>query len=295
MKTALLSLLLVVGCAHADTILKNAGTTVGPINTLECNLDGGLVCTRAPGGTTGKLTCATASQTTSGCVSTGNQDWSGTKTINGGLAVNGAVWIDAGTVINSTLRVDGGLTVKSGVSALGYTATGGTYFGNTRVDGGVGYLDFGDPTGKPGFPLSPGLTVMSGISLAQVGHLGGFRRAGAIGGRVVVTGSRFMGPAQFLRLSGTVVTAGVSDGGLQVDGGASQSFFIGIYNLTTGQMLCTSSDKQCQLTPGFFGGACAADAGARVAAADDIELTVYDADCLISPEINISAEYGGLP
>lgn len=135
----LLALLpLLSSLALADVVLKNNGTSIGPVTNLDCSVDGGLVCARAAGG--GKLSCASATTTTPGCVDTGTQNWSGLKnfaasvTIDGGLLVTGNLTVDGGAYVQGVVTTDGGLNLAGPASALliqGSAGTSGQYLKTT--------------------------------------------------------------------------------------------------------------------------------------------------------------------
>lgn len=163
-KTLLLLLLATAGVAIADTVLKNEGSTVGPVKTLNC-VGGGLDCTRtgttgtvtvsgiglAPdggtivsnvtgaeglgssGGATPAIGCLDAGTTVKGCVTTGAQSFAGTKTFTGAVAV--------GPVGIST---DGGLIITGGTTSITPAlpvASGGSAKALTLVTGGVLWTD----------------------------------------------------------------------------------------------------------------------------------------------------------
>ncbi len=302
MRTLFLVAILVVGCARADTVLKNAGSSLGPIISLDCSADAGLFCQRPIGTSGGKLSCATATTNTLGCVSTGAQNFTGTKTFNGstvldgGVMVNGPTWIDAGTFINAALIVDGGVTAKSAIVGLQFKATNGFYVFATRADGGVAYLEGDDPSGK--ISTGRGFYVGAGPSIPQVAHLDGYLAAtpplALYDGTVDFAGSRFVAPAQFLRLSAMVLLTGFGDGGTNHDGGVVQSLRVQVYNANTTAVLC-EKEVACNVVTGLTAISCAVDGGALVATSDDIYLRAGFNNCTLYPLMNVSAEYGGLP
>lgn len=139
-----LFLLLLASVAAADPVLRNAGTRLGPVVQLDCSADGGIACARTASTGTGKLSCNPATATEKGCVSVGDQIFTGTKTVDGGLNVAGPLYVDGGFTVNGASTLDGGLVVN-GTSWL----DGGTFVNaSLSVDGGFGvtgdvYLDGG--------------------------------------------------------------------------------------------------------------------------------------------------------
>lgn len=308
MRPLALVLALLAGCAFADTILKNNGTTVGPVTSLDCALDGGINCSRATGSSTGKLTCVTAAPGVSGCVSSGAQAFGGAKSFNNGVTVHGAVLLDGGVYINGPVLLDGGVQVngslfvdagiiaRSGVNALTYVSRNGTFTGATGSDGGTPTLTM---VGRDTAAMATtGIQFLDGVNIPHTAPLPAYSPGGPGTGafRKVVSGKRFSGPGQVSRLSGTVNRVGTGDGGLAVDGGASQVFYIEVYNQTAGVMLCASALKACNLSAGgMFGNPCGpgADAGGFFVQYDDLVLAIHDEDCLDAPSINFNVEYLG--
>lgn len=279
--------------AIADTTLKNAGVSQGAVLSLDCAADGGLFCSRANGSSTGSLRCASATLNTPGCVSTGPQSLSGTKILDGGLMVNGPTWFDGGSNINGSLIVDGGVTAKTGVSGASVISRGGFYFFSIRSDGGVLYIN-DDNSGKLGVGAQ-GAYFLDSASIPHSSQLCGYYPGTPIANPVSVVSQRFSGAGQFLRLSATVLRAGSGDGGLQVDGGPSQGWYVDVYDTTTGVKLCGSNPTQCQVSAGVSSSTCGADGGAFNAYADDVEIRTNMLECLIPPLVNFCAEYNGPP
>lgn len=82
MRFSALAAVLFASTAIADTTLKNAGTTLGPILSLDARTDGGISARRTTGGV-GYLYCSSASATETGCVNNTTQSFSGNKTFTG--------------------------------------------------------------------------------------------------------------------------------------------------------------------------------------------------------------------
>lgn len=82
---------LVASCsALADIVLKNGGTTVGPVTSLNCSADAGVLCTRTTG-SVGNLRCNAATAIEPGCVVPSAQTLGGDKTWNGSQRIVGVV------------------------------------------------------------------------------------------------------------------------------------------------------------------------------------------------------------
>lgn len=278
MKT-LLAVLLLAGCAFADTKFRNANVDVGPVTILNCVADGGLTCARPVSTGRGDLSCTPASETDTGCVSLGEQ--------NMGRGIKHFA---------ARIDVDGGIVATSRIYGTEFTATSGNYVGPTRSDGGIGYMSF-PSSGLVSFPNSVGVSTASGTSLAQVGHLCGYLSAipplAAYDGVIDFGASRFVAPAQFLRLSAMVLLSGFGDGGFAHDGGVP-SIRLQVWDQTAFTVLC-EKEVPCNVSTGANGVACALDGGARVTAADDIYLRASGSNCLQLPLLNLCGEYGGQP
>lgn len=308
MRSLALALAALAACAHADVGLRNAGTVVGPVTSIDCGADAGVFCARATGTSIGKLSCAAASATNTGCVTPHDQVFAGRKTIDGGLVVMGATTlsgatvsgdlvVDGGTYVTGPLMVDGGVTISSGVTAIQVTSRNGTYIGARGADGGLPNLTmYGTNVASMN---TTGLAFASGVSVAQGAPMSGYSPGGLGTGafRKTINGGRKLWPGQLSRLSGTVATVGNGDGGLAADGGATQQWFLEVYNDTAGVSLCVSSLKACDLpAAGMFGISCgiAADGGGTWEAQDDVVLAIHDVDCLRAPGVNVEAGYVGL-
>lgn len=88
MKRICLLVAALLGClshlASADTVIKNAGTTIGPIQSLNCQTDAGITCSRLSG-SAGTLVCNPANAVEPGCVVPNvTQSFSGQKVFNNG-------------------------------------------------------------------------------------------------------------------------------------------------------------------------------------------------------------------
>lgn len=300
--------LALVAALLGDVGLKNAGTTIGPVTAIDCPADAGVFCARTTGTSVGKLSCAAASPSNTGCITPHDQVLAGKKTIDAGFVVmgettlsgatvNGNLLVDGGASIAGGLVVDGGITARSRIYGSEITATAGNFVGATGADGGIPRLTM---VGTNAASLNTtGLVVAEGVSLPQTSSIGGTAIGGlGTGGfRRLIGGKRFGAPAQLNRLSGTIQRAGNGDGGLAADAGVTQTFFIEVYNETAGASLCFSALKSCSLSVGSFSNACGftADGGAYIATSDDVRLTIHDTDCLNPPTINIDAEYLGIP
>lgn len=300
---------LIAAPAFADTVLKNAGSTIGPVTSIDCPADAGVFCARTTGTSTGKLTCAVASAANTGCISPTDQVLAGKKTLDGGLTVMGPAILAGPTMVTNNLLVDGGLyvtgglVVDGGVDAHGalvaqqVKSRGGNYLGATGADGGIPTLAMNGTNAAS--ITTTGLIVASGVSLAQGAPMSGYSPGGLGQGafRKTINGGRKLWPGQLSRLSGTVAAIGNGDGGLAADGGATQQWFLEVYNQTTTASLCVSALKNCDLAAaGMFGISCgiAADAGGTWAANDDVVLAIHDIDCLRAPAVNVEAGYVGL-
>lgn len=299
--------LALVASLLGDVGLKNAGTTIGPVTAIDCPADAGVFCARTTGTSVGKLSCAAASTSNTGCITPHDQVLAGKKTIDAGFVVmgattlsgatiNGNLLVDGGASIAGGLVVDGGVTVTSGMTAIQVTSRNGTYIGARGADGGLPNLTM---VGTNAASLNTtGIVVAEGVSLPQTSSISGTAIGGlGTGGfRRLIGGKRFGASAQLNRLTGVIQRAGNGDGGLAADAGVTQTFFIEVYNETAGASLCFSALRSCSLS-GSFSNACGftADAGGFIAAYDDVWLTIHDTDCLNPPTINIDAEYLGLP
>jgi hypothetical protein len=79
-KRLALLLLLFAAVASADVVWKHAGVTKGPVTSVSCMADGGLLCTR-DAGMLGTVQCLSATSTEPGCVTPSDQTWAGKKTL----------------------------------------------------------------------------------------------------------------------------------------------------------------------------------------------------------------------
>lgn len=308
MRSLALTLALLTSCAFADTALKNAGVTIGPVTGLDCVADGGVFCARTTGTSVGKLSCAAASATNTGCITPRDQVLAGKKTIDGGFVVmgetvltgalvSGNLTVDGGQYISGGLVVDGGIDAHGALVAQQLKTRGGVVVGAIGADGGIPLLTM---NGTNAASLNTtGLVLASGVSIAQGAPMSGYSPGGLGQGafRKTINGGRKLWPGQLSRLSGTVAAIGNGDGGLAADGGPTQQWFLEVYNETAGTSLCVSSLKACDLPAGgMFGISCgiAADAGGTWVAQDDVVLTIHDIDCLRAPGVNVEAGYVGL-
>lgn len=88
-RLALLAVLFAAGVALAETVFANADVKIGPISTLSCRADGGLLCWR-DAGMVGEIQCNAASATEPGCVTPSAQSFgSGLKTFTGDVRIVG--------------------------------------------------------------------------------------------------------------------------------------------------------------------------------------------------------------
>lgn len=142
MKKLLTVAVLVGGCAYADIVLKSAGTTKGPVGSLDCTTDGGITCGRNPNGSTAQLYCAPAASNSPGCILPIAQTLgTGAKTfptsvitplLDAGMAVIGSVNTQASTIANintgaslviSSATADGTTSPTVGAMQLQCTAS----------------------------------------------------------------------------------------------------------------------------------------------------------------------------
>jgi hypothetical protein len=86
----LVSLLLIPLVVLADVGLRTGNSSAfKPVRDLECQADGGLLCSKDAGTSTGLLRCASASATEPGCVNTAAQTMAGAKTWTGSQRIVG--------------------------------------------------------------------------------------------------------------------------------------------------------------------------------------------------------------
>lgn len=190
-----LPLLLLSCTALADPVLRNAGSTLGPVTTLDAAADGGLTASRLNG--VGALRCAEGGVTVVGCVTLSSQAFAGDKLFTGKVNISqhvtdaGAVTA-AGAAFTSTLGAGG---ASSGATPGG---TGGAY----SFTAGPGGASAGAGNGGTGGAV----TIAGGI-----GGAGAVGRVAGSGGNVVIN-SGAAGAAS----GGT----GNSSGNITIDTGA---------------------------------------------------------------------------
>lgn len=87
-RLALLVALLTACVALAETVFAQGDVKIGPISTLSCRADGGLLCWR-DAGMVGEVQCNAASSAETGCVTPGTQTMAGNKTWTGDQRIVG--------------------------------------------------------------------------------------------------------------------------------------------------------------------------------------------------------------
>lgn len=193
MKRALFTTtLLAAAVALADLPLRQGSTDRGAVTSLNCVLDGGLMCQRTQLTTKGTLECVPASNVERGCIAPGDQTLPyGAKTFSsadGGNAV----------VVSGSVYLDGGLTVHGDISLRT----------NDRLDFGPGADDYCKSNGTNVRCASTWYFDSANVGIVLGSAAGQTAVAVGANGARVDFGA---GPADFLYSDGVSII--VADGG----------------------------------------------------------------------------------